>query len=84
MTFRFVGPNIASAAEDGHDVTSLLLDRQLYLLPRSSFILDIDGNAIAVVGSDGNSNELFKLMSQDIMIVSWLALVLLYGASQVR
>ena len=61
MHFRFVGPNIASAAEDGHDfIISAGTGNTIFFQGQVSF-LDIDGNANSVVGSDGNSNELFQI-----------------------
>ena len=57
MHFRFVGPNIASAGEDGHDlIIAAGTGNSIYFQGQVTF-LDIDGNAISVVGSDGNSNE---------------------------
>ena len=57
MHFRFVGPNIASGAEDGHDlIIAAGTGNSIYFQGQVTF-LDIDGNAISVVGSDGNSNE---------------------------
>jgi hypothetical protein len=57
MHFRFVGPNIASGAEDGHDIIIAAgTGNSIYFQGQVTF-LDIDGNAISVVGSDGNSNE---------------------------
>ena len=61
MHFRFVGPNIASAAEDGHDfIISAGTGNSIFFQGQVSF-LDIDGNANSVVGSHGNSNELFQI-----------------------
>jgi len=61
MTFRFVGPNIASAAEDGHDlIISAGTGNSIYFQGQVTF-LDIDGNAISVVGSDGDSNETLQI-----------------------
>ncbi len=61
MTFRFVGPNIASAGEDGHDlIISAGTGNSIYFQGQVTF-LDIDGNAISVVGSDGNSNETLQI-----------------------
>ena len=61
MTFRFVGPNIASAAEDGHDfIISAGTGNSIYFQGQVTF-LDIDGDANSVVGSDGDSNELFQI-----------------------
>ena len=57
MHFRFVGPNIASGAEDGHDlIIAAGTGNSIYFQGQVTF-LDIDGNAISVIGSDGNSNE---------------------------
>ena len=57
MHFRFVGPKIASAGEDGHDlIIAAGTGNSIYFQGQVTF-LDIDGNAISVVGSDGNSNE---------------------------
>ena len=61
MHFRFVGPNIASAAEDGHDlIISAGSGNTIFFQGQVSF-LDIDGNANSVVGSDGNSNETLQI-----------------------
>ena len=61
MHFRFVGPNIASAAEDGHDfIISAGTGNSIFFQGQVTF-LDIDGDANSVVGSDGNSNELFQI-----------------------
>ena len=61
MEFRIVGPNIASAAEDGHDlIISAGTGNSIYFQGQVSF-LDIDGDANSVVGSDGNSNEVFQI-----------------------
>ena len=61
MTFRFVGPNIASAAEDGHDlIISAGTGNSIYFQGQVTF-LDIDGDAVSVVGSDGNSNETLQI-----------------------
>ena len=61
MTFRFVGPNIASAGEDGHDlIISAGTGNSIYFQGQVTF-LDIDGDAVSVVGSDGDSNELFQI-----------------------
>jgi len=61
MHFRFVGPNLASGAEDGHDLLiSAGSGNTIFFQGQVSF-LDIDGNANSVVGSDGDSNELFQI-----------------------
>ena len=61
MTFRFVGPNIASAAEDDYDlIISAGTGNSIYFQGQVTF-LDIDGNAISVVGSDGDSNETLQI-----------------------
>jgi len=61
MTFRFVGPNIASAGEDGHDlIISAGTGNSIYFQGQVTF-LDIDGDAVSVVGSDGNSNETLQI-----------------------
>ena len=61
MTFRFVGPNIASAGEDGHDlIISAGTGNSIYFQGQVTF-LDIDGNAVSVVGSDGDSNETLQI-----------------------
>ena len=61
MEFRIVGPNIASSAEDGHDLLiSCGTGNSIYFKGQVSF-LDIDGDANSVVGSDGNSNEVFQI-----------------------
>ena len=61
MTFRFVGPNIASAGEDGHDlIISAGTGNSIYFQGQVTF-LDIDGDANSVVGSDGDSNEVFQI-----------------------
>ena len=61
MTFRFVGPNIASAGEDGHDlIISAGTGNSIYFQGQVTF-LDIDGDAVSVIGSDGNSNETLQI-----------------------
>ena len=61
MTFRFVGPNIASAGEDGHDlIISAGTGNSIYFQGQVTF-LDIDGDAVSVVGSDGDSNETLQI-----------------------
>ena len=61
MQFWFVGPNIASGAEDGHDVIIAAgTGNSIYFQGQVSF-LDIDGDANSVVGSDGDSNETFQI-----------------------
>ena len=61
MEFRIVGPNIASAAEDDYDlIISAGTGNSIYFQGQVTF-LDIDGNAISVVGSDGDSNEVFQI-----------------------
>ena len=61
MTFRIVGPNIASAAEDDYDLLiSAGTGNSIYFQGQVTF-LDIDGNAISVVGSDGDSNEKLQI-----------------------
>ena len=61
MHFRFVGPNIASGAEDGHDlIISAGTGNSIYFQGQVTF-LDIDGDANSVVGSDGDSNETLQI-----------------------
>ena len=61
MEFRIVGPNIASAAEDDYDlIISAGTGNSIYFQGQVTF-LDIDGDANSVVGSDGDSNELFQI-----------------------
>ena len=63
MEFWFVGPNIASGAEDGHDVIiSAGTGNSIYFQGQVTFC-DIDATAsdISVVGSDGNSNDTFQI-----------------------
>ena len=63
MQFWFVGPNIASGAEDGHDVIIAAgTGNSIYFQGQVTFC-DIDATAsdISVVGSDGNSNETFQI-----------------------
>ena len=61
MQFRIVGPNIASAGEDGHDlIISAGTGNSIYFQGQVTF-LDIDGDANSVVGSDGNSNETLQI-----------------------
>jgi len=61
MHFRFVGPNIASAGEDGHDlIISAGTGNSIYFQGQVTF-LDIDGDAVSVVGSDGDSNETLQI-----------------------
>jgi hypothetical protein len=61
MQFRIVGPNIASAGEDGHDlIISAGTGNSIYFQGQVTF-LDIDGDANSVVGSDGDSNETLQI-----------------------
>ena len=61
MQFRIVGPNIASAGEDGHDlIISAGTGNSIYFQGQVTF-LDIDGDAVSVVGSDGDSNETLQI-----------------------
>ena len=61
MQFWFVGPNIASGAEDGHDVIIAAgTGNSIYFQGAVTF-LDIDGNANSVEASDGDSNETLQL-----------------------
>ena len=61
MTFRIVGPNIASAAEDDYDlIISAGTGNSIYFQGQVTF-LDIDGDAVSVVGSDGDSNETLQI-----------------------
>ena len=61
MTFRIVGPNIASAAEDDYDlIISAGTGNSIYFQGQVTF-LDIDGDANSVVGSDGDSNETLQI-----------------------
>ncbi len=61
MQFKIVGPNIASAGEDGHDlIISAGTGNSIYFQGQVTF-LDIDGDANSVVGSDGNSNETLQI-----------------------
>ena len=61
MEFRIVGPNIASAGEDGHDlIISAGTGNSIYFQGQVTF-LDIDGDANSVVGSDGDSNETLQI-----------------------
>ena len=61
MHFWFVWPNVASGAEDGHDIIiSCGTGNSIYFQGQVSF-LDIDGDANSVVGSDGNSNETIQI-----------------------
>ena len=61
MHFRFVGPNIASAGEDGHDlIISAGTGNSIYFQGQVTF-LDIDGDAVSIVGSDGDSNETLQI-----------------------
>ena len=62
MHFWFTGPNLdTSAAEDDYDVIiSAGTGNAIYFQGAVSFI-DIDGNAISVVGSDGDSNETLQI-----------------------
>ena len=63
MELWFVGPNIASGAEDGHDVIiSAGTGNSIYFQGQVTFC-DIDATAsdISIVGSDGNSNETFQI-----------------------
>ena len=61
MHFRFVGPNLASGTEDGHDVIIAAGSGNTVFFQGQVTFLDIDGNAISVVGSDGDSNETFQI-----------------------
>ena len=62
MHFWFTGPNLdTSAAEDDYDVIIAAgTGNSIYFQGAVSFI-DIDGNAISVVGSDGDSNETLQI-----------------------
>ena len=61
MTFRIVGPNIASAAEDDYDLLiSAGTGNSIYFQGQVTF-LDIDGDAVSIVGSDGDSNETLQI-----------------------
>ncbi len=63
MQFWFVGPNIASGAEDGYDVIIAAgTGNSIYFQGQVTFC-DIDATAsdISVVGSDGDSNETFQI-----------------------
>jgi hypothetical protein len=61
MEFRIVGPNIASAAEDDYDLwISAGTGNSIYFQGQVTF-LDIDGDAVSVVGSDGDSNETLQI-----------------------
>ena len=63
MQFWFVGPNIASGAEDGHDVIIAAgTGNSIYFQGQVTFC-DIDATAsdISVVGSDGDSNETLQI-----------------------
>ena len=61
MHFWFAGPNVASGAEDGHDIIiSCGTGNSIYFQGQVSF-LDIDGDANSVVGSDGNSNASIQI-----------------------
>ena len=61
MEFRIVGPNIASAAEDDYDlIISAGTGNSIYFQGQVTF-LDIDGDAVSVVGSDGDSNETLQI-----------------------
>ena len=61
MTFRIVGPNIASAAEDDYDLLiSAGTGNSIYFQGQVTF-LDIDGDANSVIGSDGDSNETLQI-----------------------
>ena len=55
--FQIRGVLIASGTEDGHDVIiSVGTGNSIFFKGQVTF-LDIDGDAISVVGSDGDSNE---------------------------
>ena len=63
MHFWFAGPNVASGAEDGHDIIiSCGTGNSIYFQGQVTFC-DIDATAsdISIVGSDGNSNETFQI-----------------------
>ena len=62
MSFRFVGPDVASGAEDGHDVIikTATTDGTQHFEGAVVF-LDIDGNAISIVGSDNDSNDILQI-----------------------
>ena len=62
MHFWFTGPNLdTSAAEDDYDVIIAAgTGNSIYFQGAVTF-LDIDGNAISVVGSDGDSNETLQI-----------------------
>jgi len=61
MTFRIVGPNVASAAEDNFDLLIACGTGNSVFFQGQVTFLDIDGNEVSVVGSDGDSNELFQI-----------------------
>jgi len=62
MSMRFVGPDVASGAEDGHDVIikTATTDGTQHFEGAVVF-LDIDGNAISIVGSNNTSNDIFQI-----------------------
>jgi|TARA_Y100000296_G_scaffold29329_1_gene34142 hypothetical protein len=62
MHFWFTGPNLdTSAAEDDYDVIiSAGTGNSIYFQGAVTF-LDIDGNAISVEASDGDSNETLQI-----------------------
>ena len=61
MHFRFVGPDLASATEDGHDLIIAAGSGNTIFFQGQVTFLDIDGNANSVVGSDGDSNETLQI-----------------------
>jgi hypothetical protein len=64
MHFRFVGPNIASATEDGHDlIIATGADNTIFFQGKILF-LDIDevnATETSIVGSNGSSNSTFQI-----------------------
>ena len=61
MHFRFVGPNLASGTEEGHDLIIAAGSGNSIFFQGQVTFLDIDGNANSVVGSDNDSNETLQI-----------------------
>ena len=81
MEFRIVGPNVASVAEATQDDYDLLISagtgNSIYFQGQVTF-LDIDGDAVTVIGPNGSSNTTLQINvpgHYDILIVGVSATV---------
>jgi hypothetical protein len=64
MHFRFVGPNVAGATEDGHALIISAGTGNAIFFQGKVLFLDIDevnATEVSIVGSNGSSNELFTI-----------------------